>query len=126
MAEVPTLNRLEHYLLTSQMDDTEPSFVLYRMAMRNVEGATLDLISQALIKLVSMGLSKCYTSNSHLRPCKGSPSQCSTNALPVNPKNSGESIRCTSESTTLTQRRRAGWKKPRTYTTRTILNSSGA
>lgn len=70
MAGTPPLDRLEHYLLTSQMDDIEPLFVLYRGTMREVEGASLDLILHGLVKLVTMGLSKCYMSNSHLRPCK--------------------------------------------------------
>ena len=59
MGDEQNLNRLEHNLLTSQMDDIEPLFVLYAEARRYIEEATLDLVLEALIKLVDMGFSEC-------------------------------------------------------------------
>jgi hypothetical protein len=60
MNKQPLLNRLEHNLLAMQMDDEEPLFILYADTMRDIEGATLHLIIQALVKLVRLGFSKCY------------------------------------------------------------------
>jgi hypothetical protein len=59
MAEERTLNRLEHNLLSMQVDDIEPLFILYAETSRDIEGTTLDLVLQALLKLVDMGFSQC-------------------------------------------------------------------
>jgi len=59
MSEGQILNRLEHHLLSIQVDAVEPLYALYADTNRDIEGATLDLILQALVKLVSMGFSKC-------------------------------------------------------------------
>jgi len=40
------------------MDDIEPMFILYADENRD-EGATLDEVLQALVKLVNLGFSKC-------------------------------------------------------------------
>jgi hypothetical protein len=59
MAEEHILNRLEHNLLSRQVDDIEPLFILYADTNRDIEGATLDSILQALVKLVNLGYSQC-------------------------------------------------------------------
>jgi hypothetical protein len=70
MNEEKILNRLEHSLLSMQMDDIEPLFILYADTMRNIEGANLELILQALIKLVNIGFSKCIQHKwGKWRPC---------------------------------------------------------
>lgn len=71
MNEEKKLNRLEHHLLSMQMDDIEPLFILYADTMRDIKGANLELILQALIKLVNMGFSKCIQHKwGKWRPCK--------------------------------------------------------
>ncbi len=57
------LNRLEHLLLTTQMDDWEPLFLLYRVARYRMEGSTLDMILEALVKLFDMHLINAYLVN---------------------------------------------------------------
>ena len=59
MAKERTLSRLEHNLLSMQVDDIEPLYVLYADTSRDIEGTTLDMVLQALLKLVNMGLSQC-------------------------------------------------------------------
>jgi hypothetical protein len=54
------LNKIEHNLLSMQMEDIEPLFVLYADINRDVEGTTLDLILKTLVKLVKLGLSRVY------------------------------------------------------------------
>ena len=67
MNEHLILSRLEHNLLSMIAFDEEPLFVLYRDTMRDIEGATLDLIVQTLVKFVRMGFIKCYfITNGHL------------------------------------------------------------
>lgn len=71
MTEEIVLNRLEHNLLSMQIDDIEPLYVLYADTVRDIEGTTLDLILQALIKLVNLGFSECrLEKDDKLRPCK--------------------------------------------------------
>lgn len=70
MQNPQTLNKLEHYLLSMQVDAIEPLYVLYSDAKRDIEGANLDLILEALIKLVQTGFSKCYIGNGDLIPCE--------------------------------------------------------
>lgn len=61
MIKENVLNRLEHLLLSSQVDDNvEPLFVLYGWAKKEIKGVSLDSILKALIKLVDMDFSKCY------------------------------------------------------------------
>ena len=59
MAEEPVLNRLEHHVLSMHVDDIEPLFVLYADTIRDVEGANLELVVQALIKLRDLGYTQC-------------------------------------------------------------------
>lgn len=59
MDKTRILNRLEHHLLSIQMDDIEPLFILYADTIRDVEGANLELVLEALIKLMDMGFSEC-------------------------------------------------------------------
>ena len=70
MAEEEVLNRLEHNLLSMQVDDVEPMFVLYADTVRDVEGATLDLVAQALARLVELGLSRCYVVDKEWTRCE--------------------------------------------------------
>lgn len=63
MSKERILNRLEHHLLSMQGNESEPLFILYADTIRDVEGATLDLVLQALIKLVNLGFSKCILIN---------------------------------------------------------------
>jgi hypothetical protein len=60
MAEELTLNRLEHHLLSMQVDDVEPMFILYADTVRDVKGADLDQVLQALVNLVEMKFSTSY------------------------------------------------------------------
>jgi hypothetical protein len=60
MKDTKDLSRIEHNLLSMQMEDIEPLFVLYASINRDIEGATLDLILKALIKLVKLDLSHVY------------------------------------------------------------------
>ncbi len=65
------LNRLEHNLLTMQMDDIEPLFVLYRGTIKDIEEVTLDQILEALVKLVNLGFTECKQKKwGKWRPCK--------------------------------------------------------
>jgi hypothetical protein len=59
MEKTMVLNRLEHHLLSMQVDDIEPLFILYADTIRDIEESNLDLILQALVKLVESGYSKC-------------------------------------------------------------------
>ena len=71
MEEEHYLNRLEHNLLSMQMEDIEPLFVLYAEARRDIEEATLDLVLEALIKLVDMGFSECIIKKgASWQPCE--------------------------------------------------------
>jgi hypothetical protein len=53
------LNRLEHHLLSMQVDDIEPLFILYVDTISYIEEANLDLIVQGLVKLFESGYSIC-------------------------------------------------------------------
>ena len=57
------LNRIEHHLLSMQVDDDEPLFILYADTKRDIRGTTLDQILKALVKLLGMGLSECLIKN---------------------------------------------------------------
>jgi hypothetical protein len=59
MEKTMVLNRLEHHLLSMQVDDIEPLFILYADTMRDIEEANLDLIVQGLAKLIESGYSIC-------------------------------------------------------------------
>jgi hypothetical protein len=59
LAEEQILNHLEHNLLSMQVDDIEPLFILYADTIRDVKGATLDTILQALTKLMNLGYTQC-------------------------------------------------------------------
>lgn len=59
MTKETILSRLEHNLLSMQVDDIEPLYVLYSDTKRDIKGTTLEQILNALIKLVNMGLSEC-------------------------------------------------------------------
>jgi len=59
MIEEQVLNRVEHHLLSMQVDDTEPLFILYSDTKRDIEGTTLNQILHALIKLTHKGFSVC-------------------------------------------------------------------
>ena len=63
MSEESVLNRLEHNLLSMQVNDIEPLFTLYSDTSRDVKGATLNLVLQALIKLINLGYSQCIRNN---------------------------------------------------------------
>jgi hypothetical protein len=60
MKDTKDLSRIEHNLLSMQVDDIEPLFILYADTNRDVEGATLELILKALVKLARFGLSQVY------------------------------------------------------------------
>jgi hypothetical protein len=71
MNEKIILDRTEHHLLSMQMDDSEPLFILYADTVRDVEGATLDTVLEALIKLINLGFSKCIQKKwGKWRPCE--------------------------------------------------------
>jgi hypothetical protein len=71
MPEEQILNRLEHRLLSMQVDAIEPLYALYADTNRDIEGATLALVLKALLKLVSMGFSKCLLNkDGELKPYK--------------------------------------------------------
>jgi len=71
MVKERTLNRLEHSLLSMQVDDIEPLFILYADTIRDIEGTTLDLVLRALVKLVNLGFSRCILEEEgELRPYK--------------------------------------------------------
>jgi hypothetical protein len=71
MEESQVLNRIEHHLLSKQVDDIEPLFILYADTIRDIEGANLDLILLALIKLTGAGYSNCTQKKwGKWRPCK--------------------------------------------------------
>ena len=53
------LTELEYRLLSRQMDDDEPLFILYADITRDFEGITLDSVLQTLVKLVQLGFSEC-------------------------------------------------------------------
>jgi hypothetical protein len=53
------LNRIEHNLLSMQMDDSEPLFILYADTKRDIEGVTLNDVIQSLMRLVDLGFSEC-------------------------------------------------------------------
>lgn len=61
MQQQNVLSELESHLLSSMVDDREPLYVLYSdMMRRRVEGANLESVLQALVKLVSLGFAKCF------------------------------------------------------------------
>ena len=73
MSDQTTLNKLEHNLLSSTMNDVEPLYILYHDTMRDVEGASLDAILEALVKLTKIGLLNCFFRDDKTnvrRPCK--------------------------------------------------------
>ena len=53
------LNQIEHSLLSMQVDDSEPLFILYADTKRDFENTDLDTILKSIIKLVELGYSKC-------------------------------------------------------------------
>jgi hypothetical protein len=71
MTEAPILSKLEHRLLSMQVDDDEPLFVLYGDTVRDAPGVDLEQVLRALIELLDMGLSKCYLFDGKRRPAVG-------------------------------------------------------
>lgn len=65
------LDKLEYYLLSSTMDDIEPLHMLYKDNIDKVEGATLEAIIKALVKLTNEGMVSCSFSEYRKgsRPC---------------------------------------------------------
>ena len=63
MSQGMALTELEYRLLSRQMDDDEPLFILYADITRDFEGITLDSVLQTLVKLVQLGFSKCLVSS---------------------------------------------------------------
>jgi hypothetical protein len=59
MQNLPLLNKIEHHLLSMQVDDSEPLFILYADTKRDIKGTTLDIILTALIRLIYLGFSDC-------------------------------------------------------------------
>jgi len=59
MTKELTLNSIEHHLLSIQVDDIEPLFILYADTKRDIRGASLDLVLEALMKLIDIGFSEC-------------------------------------------------------------------
>jgi hypothetical protein len=53
------LNRIEHHLLSMQMDDSEPLFVLYSDTIRDIKNATLEKVLESLVKLIELDYSIC-------------------------------------------------------------------
>src|ERR1039458_2425032 len=54
-----------------QTNDLEPLYILYSDAARDIEDANLDLVLQALIRLVTLGFSRCLQKKHETwRPCK--------------------------------------------------------
>lgn len=53
------LSRLEHSLLSTTADVIAPLYSLYDDVMREIEGADLEQVLQALMKLVELGLCRC-------------------------------------------------------------------
>jgi hypothetical protein len=53
------LNKIEHHLLAMQGNESEPLFVLLADTIRDIKGATLDLVLESLIKLINLGFSEC-------------------------------------------------------------------
>ncbi len=72
MTEERLLNGIEHYLLSLQTFDIIPLYSFYADTFRDVEGpikgATLEIILQALVKLVEMGFSKAYLVDGERQP----------------------------------------------------------
>jgi hypothetical protein len=57
MKDLHVLNRLEHNILSLLTDDSKPLFIIYTDTIKDIEGSNLDLILQALVKLVEVGYS---------------------------------------------------------------------
>jgi|WetSurMetagenome_2_1015567.scaffolds.fasta_scaffold577294_1 hypothetical protein len=53
-----TLNKLEHNLLSMQVMDSEPLFILYADTTRDMPDVSLDMVLESLLKLISLGLSR--------------------------------------------------------------------
>jgi hypothetical protein len=63
MSTIPTLSKLEHNLLSMQVNDIEPLFILYADTKRDLPEFTLDDILYALVKLINLGYSQCIQKN---------------------------------------------------------------
>ncbi|GEM_PF-6404206 len=57
------LTRVQYMLLSVALHDEEPLHVLYCDIMREVKGATLEAILEALVQLVNAGLMTCHYLN---------------------------------------------------------------
>jgi len=53
------LNKIEHNLLTMQVYDSEPLFILVSDTMRDCKEATIELILSSLLRLIELGFSEC-------------------------------------------------------------------
>lgn len=62
MNEKPLLNRLEHSLLSSTANGDDPLHVLYHDAVRDIAGANLYTVLEAMIKLLDLGFLECRIS----------------------------------------------------------------
>jgi hypothetical protein len=54
------LTIIEHNLLSNQIDDIEPLFILYLDMKRDFPEITTDQVLDALVKLVKMVFSECF------------------------------------------------------------------
>jgi hypothetical protein len=70
MEECQKLNRLEHFLLSSAMNDIEPLHILYSEAIDRFPNTTLKSIISGLVKLTNMGLLECFFDNYRKAPAK--------------------------------------------------------
>jgi hypothetical protein len=52
------LSKLEHFLLSTQCNDSEPLFILYSDAVRNMPNATLEMVLKGLLRLFILGYSR--------------------------------------------------------------------
>jgi hypothetical protein len=53
-----TLSKLEHRLLSMQVDDSEPLFILYADTTRDMPDVSLNMVLESLLKLVNLGFSR--------------------------------------------------------------------
>ncbi len=60
MQEHQYLDKLEHFLLSSAMNDWEPLNVLYAETIDNIPEATLAAVVSGLVKLTNTGLLDCH------------------------------------------------------------------
>ena|ERR1039457_2761162 len=108
-----------------QVDDIEPLFILYADTMRDIQGANLDPILHALVKLVGIGYSKCTQKKwGKWRPCKDlSVETLRRRFMGLSEQKKREYPMRVSEYYFEATK---GWKKRKRFTLNTILIDSGS